>query len=288
MNSKKKVCCLILNYNDSDTTIKLLESIKNLTVFSDILIVDNCSSDSSYETLSYLSKEEYTNLTVIRNKKNGGYGAGNNFGIKYAYDVLRVDYVLLSNPDVVFTEELVVKLKNVLLDSNNVAAVSAVQFDIAHKPIDTVAWSIPTPLEYALSTTRLYKLFQGSYCFEDVCNKEKVFVECIPGALVMYDARKFLEVGGYDENMFLYCEEVTIAIKFKERGYKTVLLGKEKYYHEHSVSINKAIQSKIRQTELIFHNRIYVMENYMESPKIWIRMAVLLQNRRIKKMKKQL
>ena len=103
----------------------------------------------------------------------------------------------------------------------------------------------------------------------------------------MYDVKKFLAVGGYDENMFLYCEEVTIGIKLKAKGYTTLLLGKEKYYHEHSVTINKSISSKIKQAEMVYNNRLYVMRKYLKASFVTLLIAKLLQKRRIKQMRKK-
>lgn len=279
------VCCVILNYNDAETTIKLLNMIKSYKSLSHIVVVDNCSSDNSIIQLSAF--EDNPKIRVIQSNHNGGYGAGNNLGINFAYNVLHSDYVLLSNPDVIFTDELVYKMMEQFEKDYSIAASTAVQFDIDHKPIPAIAWKIPSSLEYAVSATKLKNLYQSTYKYSDICNQEIIYVDCVPGALLMYDTAKFMEVGGYDEEMFLYCEEVTIAIKLKERGYKTVLLGKERYFHEHSVSVNKSINSKKRQSELLFNNRIYVMKKYLNASLLTISLCKLLNKMKLIKISKQ-
>lgn len=279
-----KICCLILNYNDAETTKKLLNYIKGFSIFSNIIVVDNCSTDNSFSVLSTI--REIPNLIILKTNKNGGYGAGNNYGIRYAYEKLNANYVLLANPDVVFSEDLVKKLVEPFYNDSKIACSTAVQYDIEHKPIIDFAWRIPNSFDYAFITTGIgRKLSKLNYVLQDVQKKDIVEVECVPGALLLYDASKFMEIGGYDEEMFLYCEEVTVGYKIREKGYKTILLGKEHYYHEHSVSIDKSIPSKKKQMSLIFQNRNLFMKKYLHSNGFWIGIAKILQNRRLRKWK---
>ena len=80
-----KIACVIVNYNDAKTTIALLKQICDYKSLNHIIIVDNCSTDNSYASLKQF---ETNNIIVLQAEKNKGYGAGNNFGIKYAKDIL--------------------------------------------------------------------------------------------------------------------------------------------------------------------------------------------------------
>ena len=60
MDADTNICAVILNYNDAQTTIKLTESWKNSKVIRNIIIVDNCSTDDSWEKLGEF-KEEFRN-----------------------------------------------------------------------------------------------------------------------------------------------------------------------------------------------------------------------------------
>lgn len=281
---KERCCCLILNYNDSDNVQRMLNKIYSYDSFDKILVVDNCSTDDSYEKL-----QKYVNqkIIVIKTEYNGGYGFGNNFGIKYAKNKLQCKYVLLTNPDVYYDENLVASFLNIIT-IEGVAIVSAIQHDINDYPIKDLAWRIPTPIEYALLQTKIgNKFFDIRY--KNVLEIEGVAeVDCVPGAMLMLDTKKFLEVGGYDENMFLYCEEETIAFKLKIKGYKTLLICNQYYRHEHSVSINKSITSKLKQMKLIFNNRIYFMKTYLQASCIEIAFAKFIHLWRLYKIKYEL
>ena len=49
--ANKIVTCVILNYNDAPTTINLVQSIKNYSLLNFIVVVDNCSTDDSIESI---------------------------------------------------------------------------------------------------------------------------------------------------------------------------------------------------------------------------------------------
>lgn len=274
-----KCGCVILNYNDSQTTIRLLKMIYSYNNIDEIIIVDNCSTDDSYVLLSKYSGKK---ISVLRTKKNGGYGYGNNVGINYAKNVKKCKYVLLSNPDVIFDEELVSIMIDKLCELDG-GCISAIQNDIFNNPIKDIAWKIPKPFEYSVTNTRLSKFFNYNYKKSYFTNKDVVQVDCLPGAMLMFDTEKFEKSGGYDENMFLYCEEVAIACRLKEKGYKSYLLLNYNYRHEHSVSIDKTIASKRRQLELIQNNRIYVMQKYLDASKFVIYLTKKIHNKIIRK-----
>ncbi|WP_105125465.1 glycosyltransferase [Streptococcus suis] len=272
--------CMILNYNDAETVKKLVEKIKYYPVFNHILIVDNCSSDDSYSILKKLTSDK---LTVIKTDRNGGYGYGNNFGTRYIKENFDAKYVLLSNPDVVFSNGLIERFVFSLEKNDNIAMVSAVQLDINNQAIKDLAWKVPTSFEYAvLNSGKFARFFPTTYRLD--FSKSEQFVDCIPGALLMYSTEKFLSVGGYDEEMFLFAEETTIGFKLKDKGFRTLLILDDTYRHEHSVSINKSIQQKSKQLEILFQSRILFMEKYLKSSKFMLNLARYFQRRTLKKL----
>ena len=83
MKGNAMVDVLILNYNDAKTTLEYVEKVKNYKNIRKILVVDNCSTDDSTQMFQ---KNVSDKLEVISSGRNGGYGAGNNYGIRYLAD----------------------------------------------------------------------------------------------------------------------------------------------------------------------------------------------------------
>lgn len=257
-----KVACEILNYNDPYTVIKLVNKIKNYPIFNYILIVDNHSTDESYTIL----KKQYNsldNIIVIRTDKNGGYGYGNDYGINYAVNELKANYVLLSNPDVFFTNEIITTLLHYML-TTGVAACAPHQ-KVKNVEIEASAWKVPTAYQWTLVETKLRNVIKKQYYYpKDYFNGEYSYVECIHGALLLLDGKKFIDAGGYDEDMFLYGEETTLGYRLKRAGYKSLLVNNLFYSHEGSVSIKKSFSNFIKQDEITHQSKLIFMKHCLK------------------------
>lgn len=255
-----KIACVIVNYNDVGTTKTLLKQIGDYRTIDYIIVVDNCSTDDSYNTLKAW---ETNKIILLRTENNKGYGAGNNFGIKYAKDILQCDVAIIANPDVSFTEECVKQIAQTFLENKDAAVVSAIQLKPDGTPFHGTAWDIPSVNEYIFSA--LFVL--GKLCSKNEKHENKS-VECVSGAFLAVDINKFLSVGGYDERIFLYCEETMLGIKLKNAGFKTLLLTNETYVHHHAVSTQKSIPSAVKRRSLLLNSRQFVLKEYMGASKI--------------------
>ena len=100
-----RLSCVILNYNDAETTEKLVKQIADYNVLHQIIVVDNASTDDSLERLKKLEADQPGRLHVLSADHNGGYGSGNNLGVRYAAGQGGATHVLIANPDVVFSEQ---------------------------------------------------------------------------------------------------------------------------------------------------------------------------------------
>ncbi|MDE7056264.1 MAG: glycosyltransferase [Lactobacillus sp.] len=286
-NKKTNVVCEILNYNDAETVFRLVEKIKNYSIFSSILIVDNASSDNSFSRL----KERYQNnnkIVIQQTSRNGGYGYGNNYGIKYAYKKMDADYIVLSNPDVLFSNEMVQKLLDEMISKN--AAVVAGTQRVNGKPIRTPAWKIPTAMQWTLIETKLWKYAAKQYYYDPkLFNQRDLQVDCVHGAMFLLDPKKFLDVGGYDEDMFLFGEETVLGYKLKAKKYKSFLLNDVYYDHEGSVSIKKSFSNTIKQDEITHQSKMVYIREYLKMSPIKLKIIETIFNYIIfkKKIKKR-
>lgn len=276
------VTCEILNFNDYKTVEKLVDAIKNYDSLDYIVVVDNFSTDNSFSELTNRYKRN-KKVKVISSLKNGGYGYGNNFGIKYARSKLNSKYVILANPDVFFSNQTVKELVTVM-QKKRATIVSAVQ-KVNHKAIEDRAWKIPSALEWTLGNIKTFSKLRTKYHYsEEYFSKSDVVqVDCVPGAMFLLDVEKFLSVGGFDEKVFLFGEETILGFKLRQREYKTFLCNKLFYDHEHSVSINKSIPSKVRQYKMIDKSKRYFIKEYIKPNKFVLAISELALRRFEKK-----
>lgn len=261
------VSCVILNYNDWNTTVSLIKRIKDYKNLDYVIVVDNASTDDSVENLKQIADDK---VILLQSKENKGYGAGNNIGLRYSKEMLGCKYALIANPDVEFEDETVGELTAGFGKLDNCAVVSCVMRN-AEGRAQISAWRNYGFIQNLLATEpvciRLFKRFlhypKKYYEGKDWCE-----AEAVPGSLLMVDIDKLLEIGLYDENMFLYEEERTLGLKLKRKGFKTVVLLNQSYIHRHSVSIKKSVKSAAARQRLLHNTKMYYYREYLHINKL--------------------
>lgn len=257
-----KLNCVILNYNDAGTVEKLVRLIHDYRVVEQIVVVDNASTDDSMERLKELQDHM---VDVIRADKNGGYGAGNNLGVRFARENRQATHVLIANPDVEFSEDCLMKMLRIFENHPDAGVVTAVMQD-AQYGSQRNGWPLRGFVRELLSmgpvSRRLAKRFL-EYPDPYFRDRKAVFVDAVHGSMLMVDADKFLECGGYDEGIFLYQEEAVLGQRMRTCGYRTILLLNCSYRHEHSVSIHKSHESQMARQRLREKSTLYYMKKYL-------------------------
>lgn len=261
------IVSVILNYNDAPTTMKLLEHVKDFSVLDNIVVVDNCSTDDSWERLQSYRSEK---IRLVKSEENGGYGAGNNLGVRYSREKLNADYVLIANPDVIFEEDCVKKLASTFNEHSDIAVVSAKQSNSSD-----CAWKNCSVLQYVLATSLFFEVWLKirNYPNSYFKNKNQVDVFAVPGSLLMVDAKKMLQYGMYDEEFFLYYEEPVLAQKFADAGLRTILRLDTNYVHDHHVSISKTYKRWSQQHKILLKSAEMFLRKYKKASALQMALA---------------
>lgn len=281
------ISCIILNYNDAETTIGLVNSIVSYEILDSIVVVDNCSTDDSPSKLKAIAGGK---VHFILSERNGGYGYGNNLGIRYASGTLHATHVLIANPDVKISEECIRAMKDSFLKINRLGIAAAVTRD-GTGAIALSSWRINglvgDLLDTGLITRRLFAPWlnerpelkadfknpqcgnvMGEHQVAKKAGQEKekeryVYVDAVLGSLFMADIHALMECGLYDEEVFLYYEEKILGFQLKKKGYGTVLLLNQSYVHLHSVSIDKSVKSILRKQALLHKSKLHYYKKYL-------------------------
>ena len=263
------ISCVILNYNDAPTTISLVERIKEYALLDYIVVVDNCSTDDSWEQLQRYKSDK---VHVVQSSRNGGYGSGNNVGLRYSSNVLNADYSIIANPDVQFNEDCVEKFLQTFKEDPSVALVSARQSNSSD-----CAWKNCSTLQYVLATSLFFEVWQNirSYPKSYYKGKDSVLVFAVPGSLLMVDLKKMIKYGMYDEEFFLYYEEPVLAQKFADAGLKTVLRLDCSYVHNHHVSISKTYRRWSQQHAILLRSAEMFLKKYKKANALQMAFAKL-------------
>ena len=255
-----KVGMIILNYNDYETTNKYIKKIKNYNVLNKIVIVDNNSSDNSFEELEKLKNEK---ISVIQTKENKGYAYGNNYGIKYLNDNYDVDYIIISNPDIIVEEETIERLKKDLDNNNDISMISPVI-----KQLDEIkrGWRLPEIKDEILSNINYFqrKVVKKLEYDDSKYKGNLTKVDVVSGCFFMIRKDIFDLVGYFDESTFLYYEENILGYKLKNIDKKTFVDNEVSVVHDLSISVDKSFNS-IKKYKILKESQKYYVKNYLKA-----------------------
>lgn len=262
---------VVLNYNDYNTIEKFLNNAIHIESIDKLIVVDNCSTDNSFEKLCAFESEK---TDVIKTEKNGGYAYGNNFGVKYAMDKYSPKYVFISNPDVEFDDSVISSLqglhKELETAGENVGCVSCQMKTTSDIDIKT-AWKLPRYksciLDNLIVLSSILKCKKYNYDY-DYFQGEYSKVDVIHGSFFMVAMETFEKVGFFDEDTFLYNEENILAYKLKENKCQSYILNTKSYLHHHSVSVSKNIKPIRKRLDIAYDSRCVYLNKYLRINKI--------------------
>lgn len=255
------ILLIVLNYNDFETTIKFLKNVEGFERIDKIVVVDNNSTDNSFEELL---KYESDKIDVIKNNQNLGYAHGNNFGMKYAQQKYNPTYFIIANPDISFEENTIYVMEQELKKNSKIALVAPKMISI-NFPNELTAWKLPSLLQNITSNFIIFtKIFGNSLRYLNIDKERTQEVEVLPGSFFMVEKVKMQEVDYFDDRTFLYFEENILAYKLKEKGYSNILINDVNYMHEHSKSIDKNINSILKKYSILHKSKFIYNKYYLK------------------------
>lgn len=233
------VLCVILNWRTADMTRRATEAALAAMegIEGAITVVDNDSGDGSFEALSE-AFAGHPRVRVLQSGRNGGYGAGNNHGIRAGLpDGSAPDYVYILNSDA-FPAPDAIRILRDHLDSHPETGFAG---SLIHGPDDEPhhsAFRFPSALgelEAAARTgpvTKLLKRWVVAPPLPEATHR----VDWLAGASVMMRRTLLDRIGLFDETFFLYYEETDLCRQAARAGWPTVYVVESRVMHIGSVS----------------------------------------------------
>lgn len=244
------VLTIILNYQTADMTLRAAESALRAMegIPGAITIVDNDSVDGSYEMMrTAVALKGWDRVRVVASGHNGGFGAGNNFGIRLGLPGGgRPDYIYGLNSDAFPDAQAIQRLRQYLELHPKVAfAGSYVHGDdgVAHTSAFRFP-SVPGEFENGIKTGFVTKLLSNHVVPmkqpETTCP-----VDWISGASFMMRQDALDDIGLFDETFFLYFEETDLCLRAQRKGWSVVYVHDSVVKHIGSVSTGMKVWRRV-------------------------------------------
>lgn len=237
------VSVIIVSFNTRELTVKSIKSAYASRGFKlgeiEVIVVDNNSTDDSVKAIG----KSFVNFRLITNKENRGFGGGNNQGAATAQG----KYLLLLNSDAFLGRDSLRVLVDALEKQQNVVSVGP-QLRYQDNRIQPSGGYLPTPLRvmawmWWLDKLPLIKLLFSTpyHVFDPNWHTKPQYPDWLMGACVLFRKDEFLAVGGFDDQIFMYAEEVELYRRLKESlGKRVYFTPKTQVVHLGRASSNKA------------------------------------------------
>ncbi|OGC42449.1 hypothetical protein A2Y85_04385 [candidate division WOR-3 bacterium RBG_13_43_14] len=251
------ISIVIVNYNVRAFLEQCLLSIHkakhdlNIEVF----VVDNASVDGSQAMV----RKKFPDVILVDNKENVGFSRANNQALRQA----KGQYILILNPDTLLQEDTVLILNNFMDTHNQAGAVGCKllnpdgSFQITSRrslPIPWVAFTRIVGLSRIFPKSRLF----GQYNMTYLDPEKECEVEVLPGSLIFARRQVLESINYFDEDYFMYGEDVDLCYRISKAGWKIYYTPSTKAIHYKGESTKKgefSFVSNFYTAMLIFTNK---------------------------------
>lgn len=201
------------------------------------LVVDNASIDDTIE----IAHKNYAE--VIKNKENLGFGRANNIGAR-ACDA---KWLLFINPDAVVGADFRSQI-NAAIEKYPQAKIFGPQIIEEDGRIFVQPRSILSPSH--LNNGKKFSP-EGDCC-----------LPFLSGACLLVEREKFLELGGFDENIFLFYEDDDLCRKFCDQNLMPIYLHHAKVWHGRGKSSSESLEKIYKVRYHLAWSKIYISKKY--------------------------
>ncbi len=220
-----RVYTIVLNYNNFSDTVETLQSAMMLAYTNNhILLVENSTKKEIPEGIHQL----FPDLDIIENEKNLGYAGGNNAGIRYAMQQ-GAEYIFVINNDITLQPDVLEKLVFAMQSDRTVAACQPL---VTYYDDKDKIWSAGTRL--FLGYPRLY--YKGKRKLGRGIKKTQFG---LVGCAILFRAQSLLEIGLFDESLFLLQEETEWCMRAINEGLGLLVVCDAVVHHKVSATLGQ-------------------------------------------------
>jgi hypothetical protein len=235
----KRYLIILLNYNNWQDTVECVQSLNKSGVKdSNILIIENCSSDESLEKL----KTNFSSVKIIQTEKNLGFTGGNNLGIRYASEN-NYHYAVVLNNDTIVEEKNSFEILITQMDKYPEVTLGTGR--IFYFPEKDRIWYDGGKLINwrGMAIHHHYRKKINEIQLNDDLNE----IDFISGCFMCIRLSDIQKLGYMDENFFIYLDD----IEYSARAVKKKL--KLRYFPE-VVIYHKAMGEEKRTPKMVYYS----------------------------------
>ncbi|MDP4117106.1 MAG: glycosyltransferase, partial [Bacteroidota bacterium] len=252
---------IIVNYNVKEFVSNLIESIKKAahSLKIEIIISDNASQDGSPQYI----RQNFPEVILIENKSNLGFGKANNLALSIA----KGKYFLIINPDTLVQEDTLIKMIS-FFEDNPMAGLAGCKILNPDGSLQLACRrSFPGPWTSFTKVSGLSSFFPKSKIFArynlTYLDENKTYeVDAVSGSFMMMRSEVYEKIGGFDEQFFMYGEDLDLCYRVQKAGYKVFYVHDTTIIHYKGESTKR---SSIDETKYFYNAQHLFVKKHLSS-----------------------
>lgn len=265
------VSIIIVHHNTKELLRQCLASLMETThsVDKQLIVVDNASSDGSSQMLG----ESFPEVTLLKNKSNIGFSQANNQGVKKAIG----PYLLFLNPDTIVCDGAIEGMVRFLESRADVGAVGCKLLN-ADGSLQRSCGLFPSLRIELFTRTFLNRMFPRNRTFNmhnlaswDYSAVSEV--DWATGACLMVRKDVFHSLSGFDENIFMFYEDVDLCLRIWREGWKVLFYPDSVVFHLRGGSWKQNREVPIQSS---YVNALYFYRKHYSKAKLLVLKVLLI------------
>lgn len=268
------VSIIIVNYKSWRHLQHCLEALNGIqsNAFSfEILVIDNCSNDGKLDAFI----QDFPRVKFKINSGNNGFANGCNFGAKHAQGT----HLFFLNPDTIANEQAILKMLEYARLNHTVGIVSCHQKN-ANESYEKSERLFPELITLFGWTRAIYRILNAQKIKEQY-NKDSVviFPDWVSGSVVFISRSWFDQIQGWNEDYWMYYEDVDICKRVEEANGKIALLQNVEIVHNHGGASRINVKTaSITKTEVLISKHVYIQNHFTGVYRFFAQLLVVLNN----------
>ena len=264
------VSFVIVNYKSDFHLKNCLNSINNIKPKDfnyEIIVVENSHLDNKLEIL----KKNYPIVNFFENSGNNGFANGCNLGAKKANG----NFLLFLNPDTIVNQEAIKKMFFFLRENENVGIVSCNQKNNNGSFEKNIRFFPKLKTIFGLLRAINSKKLQSKIKKQE----DVLYPDWVSGAVVFISRKWFNKVKGWNEDYWMYYEDVDLSKKVSDLGGEIALLTNVEIIHNHGGSSRINLKTaSITKTEVLISKHVYINNHFKGIKHFTLQLLIVLNN----------
>jgi len=271
-SDKSKISVIIVNYRSWKHLTNCLNSLVSIvtdTFLMEVIVVDNFSNDGLFKKY----QQKYPTVNFIKNSGNNGFANGCNLGAKNGTG----NYFLFLNPDTIVSENPISEMLNLAKKQYDFGIISCEQKN-AKGSVEKQVRMFPRLLLLFGFSRAIFMVMNRSK-IEDKFHKSKkiIFPDWVSGSVIFIGKSWFEKVGGWNEDYWMYSEDIDLCKRISEIGGKIALTRASYIIHNHGgASRLNSKTSALTKTEVLISSHVYIQSHFKGISKYFAQIIVVI------------